>query len=117
MQLHKHNSENFLFTKDRKPVEWKVNKERSKVIFFKMRFEKMKKEIGKKINLNKNHNIYSGRHTIALDLYNSFKSQGLTDLESKHKLMTITRHKSLSRLENYLRDIEASLPKDYTLNF
>lgn len=71
--------------------------------------------------LHKNHNIYSGRHTTTLDLYNSFKNQGLTDLESKHKLMTITRHKSISGLENYLRDIGASLPKDYsndyTLNF
>ncbi|WP_272149147.1 tyrosine-type recombinase/integrase [Tenacibaculum aiptasiae] len=121
MELHKYDSNDFLFTKDKKPGKWEVNKERSKVNFFSRRFEKMRKKIGKRINLNNNHNIYSGRHTTALDLYNSFKNQGLTDLESKHKLMTITRHKSLSGLENYLRDIGASLPKDYsndyTLNF
>ncbi|WBX78372.1 site-specific integrase [Tenacibaculum ovolyticum] len=121
MELDKYNPTDFLFTKNKTPGTWEVEKERSKVNFFSRRFEKMRKAIGKKNNLNKNHNIYSGRHTTALDLFNSFKNQGLTDLESKHRLMTITRHKSISGLENYLRDIGASLPKDYsddyTLNF
>ncbi|PKH51876.1 hypothetical protein CXF68_14800 [Tenacibaculum sp. Bg11-29] len=121
MELDKYSPTDFLFTKNKTPGTWVVEKERSKVNFFSRRFEKMRKAIGKKNNLNKNHNIYSGRHTTALDLFNSFKNQGLTDLENKHRLMTITRHKSISGLENYLRDIGASLPKDYsddyTLNF
>lgn len=67
--------------------------------------------------MDKDHSIYSTRHTVAVDLFLSSKEQGLTDLEAKHKLMPITRHKSLSGLENYLRDIGASLPKDYSKNY
>lgn len=121
MNLEKYKPNDFLFSKEGKPSFWETEKEKSKVDFFGRRFQKLKKEIGDKIHLDKDHNIYSARHTVALDLYNSFKNQGLTDLEAKHKLMTITRHKSLSGLENYLRDIGASLPEDYsddyTLNF
>ncbi len=114
MKLHLFQPEDYLFTKNKTPGPWEVEKETSKVRFFSFRFKKMRDKIGKDINLNNNHTIYSGRHTTVLNLFNSFKKQGMTDLESKHKLMTITRHKSLDGLENYLRDIGASLPKDYS---
>ncbi len=110
-----------LFSKQGKPAIWETSNEKSKADFFTRKFQKLKKDIGEKIKLTKNHTIYSVRHSAVLDLYNSFKKQGLTDLQAKHKLMTITRHKSLSGLENYLRDIGASLPEnyadDYTIDF
>ncbi|WP_372795205.1 tyrosine-type recombinase/integrase [Lutibacter sp.] len=102
-----------IFTNEFKPALWNTSREKSKTDFFIRRFKKLKN----KLNLNNDYGIYSFRHTFALDLYNSFLKQGLTQLESKHKLMTITRHKSMSGLENYLRDIGAELPKDYSSDF
>jgi integrase len=117
MELHKCNSEDYLFTKEELPGLWDVKRESSKTEFFSRRFKKLKDTIGMEIRLNQNHGIYSARYTVALDLYSSFKKEGLTDLEAKHKLMTITRHKSLDGLENYLREIGASLPENYTKNY
>ncbi|MCO7184275.1 site-specific integrase [Tenacibaculum sp. XPcli2-G] len=117
MNLENYNADDFLFTKKEIPGKWNVKKESSKNEFFSRRFKKLKDDIGEEINLNDNHSIYSARHTAAKILFTSFKKQGLTDLQAKHRLMTITRHKSLSGLENYLRDIGASLPDDYTENY
>ncbi len=121
LDINKYSNENHLFTKYLKPAKWETKKEKSKADFFSRKFERLKKDIGNKIKLTNNHTIYSARHSAAVDLYNSFKKQGLTDLQAKHKLMTITRHKSLDGLENYLRGIGASLPEnyadDYTIDF
>ena len=121
MDLEKYKPDDFLFTKFEKPSDWQIGKEKSKVDFFGRKFKKVKKAIGEEINIEKEHGLYSSRHTVVLDLFFSFKKQGMTDLEAKHKLMPITRHKSIEGLENYLRDIGASLPEDYsddyTLNF
>ncbi|WP_299833801.1 site-specific integrase [uncultured Tenacibaculum sp.] len=117
MNLEQYQPDDFLFTKNKIPGLWEVKRESSKTEFFSRRFKKLKNKIGKQILLNSNHGIYSARHTVALDLFSSFKNQGLTDLEAKHKLMTITRHKSLDGLSNYLREIGASLPEDYTKNY
>ncbi len=121
IDISKYPSNFNLFSKDEIPAMWETKREKSKADFFTRKFQRLKKEIGKELKLTKNHTIYSARHSAVLDLYNSFKNQGLTDLEAKHKLMTITRHKSLSGLENYLRDIGASLPEnyadDYTIDF
>lgn len=114
MDLPNQNPEHFLFTKNLCIGAWETKKEASKVRFFQKRFRNLREKIGDKIQLTPNQGIYSARHTSALDLFNSFKKQGLTDLEAKYKLMEITRHKSISGLENYLRDIGASLPKDYS---
>ncbi len=117
MNLEQYQPDDFLFTKNKVPGLWEVKRESSKTEFFSRRFKKVKNKIGKEILLNSNHGIYSARHTVALDLFFSFKKEGLTDLEAKHKLMTITRHKSLDGLSNYLREIGASLPEDYTKNY
>jgi hypothetical protein len=57
------------------------------------------------------------RHSFAVDLYNSFINSGATTVEAEMKMLPITRHKSLSGLRNYLRDVGALLPKDYGHNF
>ncbi len=121
LNIEQYPLDSHLFSKKGKPATWKTSNEKSKADFFTRKFKKLKKEIGEKIKLTENHTIYSVRHSAVLDLYTSFKNQGLTDLQAKHKLMTITRHKSLSGLENYLRGIGASLPEnyadDYTIDF
>jgi len=113
LDIDYNNAEYHIFTNEFKPGIWNTHREKSKTDFFIRRFKKLKN----KLNLNEDYGIYSFRHTFALDLYNSFVKQGLTQLEAKHKLMTITRHKSLSGLENYLRDIGAVLPKDYSSDY
>ena len=57
--------------------------------------------------------IYSFRHTAALDLFYSFVKQGNTEREAILKLMPITGHATEAALRNYLRDIGGMLPKDY----
>jgi hypothetical protein len=71
-------------------------------------------KLKKELKLSKNHGIYSFRHTAAIDLFTTYKNNGLTDLEAKNKMLPITRHKSINSLAKYLRDIGASLPKDYS---
>lgn len=104
------NPEYSLFTKDATPGIWEVGLERSKVNYFINKFKKCKNALG----LSKFHGMYSFRHTYIKDIYTNYLSKGLTPLESKHKLMTITRHKTVSSLEKYLRDIGALIPKDYS---
>lgn len=113
MNITKGEPEHSLFSPEKKPAVWETKTEKGKSDFFVRRFRLLKRDL----NLGNEYGIYSFRHTFALDLYNSFLKQGLTPLESKHKLMTITRHKSLSGLNNYLRDIGAELPKDYSKDF
>ncbi len=101
-----------LFTKDNKPYHW-TTKETDRRTYFGKRFSKLKKAL----DYGEEYSIYSFRHSFILDLYNSFINSGLTVLQAKHKLMSITRHQSLSGLENYLRGIGAILPKDYSDDF
>lgn len=116
MELEKYSPDHFIFTPNKTPGEW-LSGEKQRVSYFSKRFTKLKKAIGEDIGLAKEHSIYSCRHNAVLNLYNSKLKQGLTDLEAKHQLMPITRHKSLSGLENYLRNIGALLPKDYSKEF
>ena len=103
----------FLFTPSLKPDEYVTVREKSKADFFIARFKRLKT----KLDLGNEYGLYSFRHTFALDLYNSFLGQGLTQLEAKHKLMSITRHQSMAGLNNYLRDIGGVLPKDYSTDY
>ncbi|MBG7631326.1 MAG: site-specific integrase [Bacteroidetes bacterium] len=113
MDLNFKNKNHYLFTPSFKPDNYETVREKSKADFFIARFKRLKT----KLDLGSEYGLYSFRHTFALDLYNNFVSQGLTQLEAKHKLMSITRHKSLAGLDNYLRDIGAVLPKDYSSDF
>lgn len=99
-----------LFTKFEKPFFWETSIEKSKADFFSHRFKKVKEAL----QLGDEYGLYSFRHTSTLDLYHTSLRQGLSQLEAKHKLMTITRHKSMAGLDAYLRDIGAELPKDYS---
>lgn len=110
MNIEKYPKDYFLFTKDQKPNVWITQWEKQRQEWFMKQFRKVKIHF----HLGSEYSIYSFRHSFALNLYNKFISDGLTDLQAKHKLMTITRHKSLSGLSNYLRDIGAFVPEDYS---
>lgn len=110
MDLNNYKGSDFIFTKNFCPGPWEVSTEKSKTRFFSFRFQKLKTALG----FNKDYGIYSFRHSASIDLFTSFKKQGLTDLEARHKMLPITRHKSIDSLNKYLRGIGASLPKDYS---
>lgn len=110
MNLDQYNKNDFLFTKNFKPGIWETTTEKSKPNFFTNRFKKIKKALG----YGPLYGIYSFRHSAAIDLFTSYIKKGLTDLEARHKMMPITRHKSIDSLNKYLRGIGASLPKDYS---
>jgi len=111
MQLQNFDKRNFLLTTSGVPGSWAA-KENTRTKFFSDRFTKVKDHFG----FGSEYGIYSIRHSFALDLYNSFIAEGLTTVEAEFKLLTITRHKSVSGLRNYLRDVGAMLPKDYSKN-
>jgi integrase len=71
------------------------------------------KAIKDKFNLGKDYGLYSFRHTFIGKLYHEF-IKTLTPFEAKSKLMLITGHATMKALEEYLRDIDAVLPDDYS---
>ena len=109
MEIQKFDAEFHLFSSKLKPSIWLAD-DTVKRTYFGRRFAKVKKAL----SFDENYGIYSFRHTAAIDIFTTYKQQGLTDLEAKHKMLPITRHKSIDSLNKYLRDIGASLPKDYS---
>lgn len=111
IELEKYPQDFYLFTPTGKPGKWeKRNFDTSGYQFFRRRFKKVKNIL----NLGNEYGLYSFRHTFARNIYFKLLAEGMTDLEAKYKLMTITRHKSLSSLNKYLRSIGAILPDDYS---
>lgn len=112
MQLEKFDKTDFLITPGGSPSKWEV-KENTRTKEFSDRFTKVKEHFG----FGPEYGIYSVRHSFAVDLYNSFINAGATTIEAEMKMLPITRHKSISGLRNYLRDVGALMPKDYGKNF
>ena len=110
MEIEKYKPTDLLFTKNERSGTWTTTNEKAKPDFFTRRFVSVKKTLG----FGSEYGIYSFRHSSAIDLFTSYIKQGLTDLEARHKMLPITRHKSIDSLNKYLRDIGASLPKDYS---
>ena len=63
--------------------------------------------------LNSEYGIYSFRHTFITKIYREMRKT-LTPFETKSRLLLITGHNTMSALEQYLRDIDAELPEDYS---
>ncbi len=78
--------------------------------YFTKRFKKVVKE---KFELDENHTMYSFRHTFITKVYRNLNKKYPSHL-AKSKLILMTGHSSMSGLENYLREIDAELPKDYS---
>jgi integrase len=102
----------YLFTPDGRPGKWDANV-KSRVDYFSERFAKVKKEL----KISNEKNSYSLRHNAAIDLFTSFVEQGMTEKEAIYSLLQITRHKNEAALRNYLRDIGAILPKDWSKHY
>lgn len=83
--------------------------ENNKRDYWSRRFKEIKDELG----LNKDYGLYSFRHTFITKLYRELRSQ-YSQIETYDKLMLITGHSSLNALRQYLRDIDAELPEDYS---
>lgn len=109
MQLEKYKYNFHLFTPKQQPDYWD-SKETSKSDYFQKRFGEVKEHFGFGVE----YGIYSFRHTFVKNLYENFLKEGLSEREAQMKLMGITRHKSLSGLKNYLRDVGAALSEDYS---
>lgn len=119
MQLTNFAKTDFLLTPSGTPGSWQNQRtgeptaENTRTKEFSDRFMEVKKHF----NFGAEYGIYSVRHSFAVDLYNSFINTGATTIEAEMKMLPITRHKSLSGLRNYLRDVGALMPKDYGKNF
>ena len=94
--------------------------ETNKRDFFSKQFKKIKDAYnnelalrGESFRLGKDHTIYSFRHTFITKLYRELREK-YTPTETYDKLMLITGHSTLMALKQYLREIDAELPDDYS---
>jgi len=98
----------FLFTPEKIGGYWDAN-ETNRRDHFSKRFKKVKDYFG----LGVNYGMYSFRHTFITKLYQELRKE-YSQFEAKSRLMLITGHATMIALEQYLRDIDAELPKDYS---
>jgi integrase len=75
--------------------------------------KRFKTVIKDQFDYNENYGLYSFRHTFITKLYRGLRKE-LSTNEAKSKLMDITGHATMVALNNYLRDIDAELPEDYS---
>lgn len=103
------NPENLLFTPNGFGLEW-VATENNRRDNFSKRFKEVVKD---HFNLGIDYGMYSFRHTFITKLYRKLRLEK-SQFEAKSILMLITGHSTMTALEQYLRDIDAELPQDYS---
>jgi integrase len=103
------NKENFLFTPEGFGMEWDASDINRRDHFTK----RFSYGVKRQFKLGKDYSMYSFRHTFITRLYNEM-IKNATPFEVKSRLMLITGHSTMQALEKYLRDIDASLPEDYS---
>jgi len=88
--------------------------------YFSKRFKKNKEAYNKYLlkqgstfQLGKDHTIYSFRHTFITKLFRELRRR-YSKSETLDRLMLVTGHSTIKALMNYLRDIDAELPQDYS---
>lgn len=106
--LSEMNRKHFLFTPTEIGAEWEAE-ENNKRDNFSKRFKIVKDYFG----LGIDYGLYSFRHTFITKLYREFRKK-YSQFEAKSRLMPITGHTTMIALEQYLRDIDAELPEDYS---
>jgi integrase len=106
--LSKMDKKLLLFTPEKIGGEWQAN-ETNRRDHFSKRFKEVKDHFG----LDINYGMYSFRHTFITKLYQELRKD-YTQFEAKSRLMLITGHATMLALEQYLRDIDAELPEDYS---
>lgn len=103
------NKDCFLFTPNKIGDVWEAT-ENNRRDYFSKRFKTVVKDHFK---LGADYGMYSFRHTFITKLYRELRKTS-TPFEAKSKLMLITGHSTMTALEQYLRDIDAELPEDYS---
>lgn len=101
--------ETFLFTPNKIGDFWDATENNRRDNFSK-RFKEVVKD---PFNLGIDYGMYSFRHTFITKLYRELRKT-FSPFEAKSKLMLITGHSTMKSLEQYLRDIDAELPEDYS---
>lgn len=76
-------------------------------------YSKQFKIIKDQFGLGENYGLYSFRHTFISKLYNVFIKE-MTPDEAESKLMLVTGHSTRKALHEYLREIDAYRPEDYS---
>jgi len=107
--LSMYDDECYLFTPKGIAIEKNSNNKQRRT-YWSRRFKKVVKDYFK---LEADYTMYSFRHTFITKMYNELTKQ-YAPFEAKSRLMLITGHASMSSLEKYLRDIDATLPDDYS---
>lgn len=107
--LSEMNKEHFLFTPNKIGDEW-IATENNRRDNFSKRFKTIVKDHFK---LGIDYGLYSFRHTFITKLYRELR-KSYSPFETKSRLMLITGHSTMIALEQYLRDIDAELPEDYS---
>ena len=103
------NPENLLFSPNGYGLEWAATENNRRDNFSK-RFKEVVKD---HFNLGIDYGMYSFRHTFITKLYRKLRKEKSL-FEAKSILMLITGHSTMTALEQYLRDIDAELPEDYS---
>ena len=103
------NKDSFLFTPTKIGDEW-IATENNRRDHFSKRFKAVVKD---HFELGLDYGMYSFRHTFITKLYRELRKSS-SPFEAKSKLMLITGHSTMTALEQYLRDIDAELPEDYS---
>ena len=103
------NSENYLFTPTGYGHDWEATENNRRDSFTK-RFKFVVKD---HFNLGIDYGMYSFRHTFITRLYRELRKNN-SQFQTKSTLMLITGHSTMTALEQYLRDIDAELPEDYS---
>ncbi|QHI35770.1 Tyrosine recombinase XerC [Kordia antarctica] len=109
MKLENYAPTDFVITRFEKPANWDID-ENNKTNYFSKKFKLIKRILG----YSDDYSLYSVRHTAATNIYNSLLAEGKSEEGALMHLMSITRHRSKAGLKNYLREIGATLPKDYS---
>ena len=106
--LSSFSKDDFLFTDTQIGGAWETT-ETNKRDFYTKKYKKVKDHFG----LGVNYGLYSFRHTFITKLYREM-AKTASPFEVKSKLQLITGHSTMKALEQYLRDIDAALPNDYS---
>ncbi|MFV8367621.1 tyrosine-type recombinase/integrase [Flavobacterium sp. XS1P27] len=107
--LSKLNKDHFLFTPYEIGAEWIATENNRRDNFSK----KFKTVVKDHFKLGSDYGMYSFRHTFITKLYRELR-KSYSPFETKSRLMLITGHSTMTALEQYLRDIDAELPEDYS---
>ncbi|MBC8753991.1 site-specific integrase [Kordia sp. YSTF-M3] len=109
MNIEKYDRDDFLITRFGHPAPWNTDAD-NKSGYFSKRFNTNVRE---PLKLDMEHTLYSFRHSAAINIFKSLRDTKMPHDQILFRLMSITRHKSIAGLKNYLREIGATLPEDY----